>query len=683
MYLLMDLTLTMQEDLRSIRQFAGDLVARMKVLSSDFRIGFGSFIDKTVAPFADTINTEFPCAEDAEVRRITAEQCDPVYAFRHRLDLTDNATLLQEQLDNALLSASPDHPESLLDALLQVAVCESEVGWRVKGQSRRIVLAITDGDYHYALDGKLGGLVAQPDAQCRLSSTGEYEDARLYDYPSSAFISDVLNDNRITPIFAVPSQVRSVYDGLAAAIRSASVGTLAADASDIITLVEDQYRILASTVVPLLSTTPELPPDMLSVTVLPLNDCGLGALRVDTADVCESIVFPNTVDYRVTVSAAPEACRIFGNQSISAQIQFIGFGNVDIDISLACDCGCGDPEPDSAMCNGEGTFECSTCICDDNIGGVQCTCPVGGAELGCIDPLDMTGSVCNGVGQCECGECVCDQISQESELVFQGSYCQYNPLNCPIARDDSGQFKPCAGHGECINSVCQCNEQFTGGACECTLDNSTCMDPAGIPGDDLCSGEGECQCGLCICNDYSLTFGRYCEECVRCRTSCSRVSPCVRCSLLPGVECSDECEGRVTLINDTTLMASDLKVCSVREGSCEVRYRISEAIEGDESDIFVVLDMGQSALSVLLGGSADCNPAPLIWPIFVGIILGIVVVGILAVVLWRCCTYLGEYLEYRQWMKSVEDQSARTGDNPLFVDPNAKYQNPRYRGQSS
>ncbi len=38
-------------------------------------------------------------------------------------------------------------------------------------------------------------------------------------------------------------QVRSVYDGLAAAIRSASVGTLAADASDIITLVEDQYRV--------------------------------------------------------------------------------------------------------------------------------------------------------------------------------------------------------------------------------------------------------------------------------------------------------------------------------------------------------------------------------------------------------------------------------------------------------
>ena len=63
----------------------------------------------------------------------------------------------------------------------------------------------------------------------------------------------------------------------------------------------------------------------------------------------------------------------------------------------------------------------------------------------CSDPLDMTGTVCNGVGQCECGKCVCDRISEESELVFQGPYCQYNPLNCPIARDDSGQFKPCAG----------------------------------------------------------------------------------------------------------------------------------------------------------------------------------------------------------------------------------------------
>lgn len=40
------------------------------------------------------------------------------------------------------------------------------------------------------------------------------------------------------------------------------------------------------------------------------------------------------------------------------------------------------------------------------------------------------------------------QISEDSSLLFSGPYCQYNPLNCPLARDDSGAFKPCAGRLE-------------------------------------------------------------------------------------------------------------------------------------------------------------------------------------------------------------------------------------------
>lgn len=107
------------------------------------------------------------------------DDCDSVYAYRHRLNLTSDGTLLNDELNNAKLSASPDHPESLLDALLQVAVCEvccderereregypcylnyvvhaqEEVGWRVKGQSRRLIVAVTDGDYHFALDGRV------------------------------------------------------------------------------------------------------------------------------------------------------------------------------------------------------------------------------------------------------------------------------------------------------------------------------------------------------------------------------------------------------------------------------------------------------------------------------------------------------------------------------------------------
>ncbi len=32
---------------------------------------------------------------------------------------------------------------------------QDELGWSPRGQTRRIVMVMTDGDYHYALDGKV------------------------------------------------------------------------------------------------------------------------------------------------------------------------------------------------------------------------------------------------------------------------------------------------------------------------------------------------------------------------------------------------------------------------------------------------------------------------------------------------------------------------------------------------
>ena len=85
---------------------------------------------------------------------------------------------------------------------------------------------------------------------------------------------------------------------------------------------------------------------------------------------------------------------------------------------------------------------------------------------------------------------------------------------------------------------------------------------------------------------------------------------------------------------------SELKVCSFRDGSCEVRYTIGTDVRGNEDTIHVLMDETQPSVVMLRGGSSDCNPPQQIWPIFVGIILAIIVVGLLAVVLWRCCTYL-------------------------------------------
>ncbi len=84
-----------------------------------------------------------------------------------------------------------------------------------------------------------------------------------------------------------------------------------------------------------------------------------------------------------------------------------------------------------------------------------------------------------------------------------------------------------------------------------------------------------------------------------------------------------------------------MKICSLREGSCEVRYFLGVDVQGNEETIQIFRDPSQSSLVTLGEGSNRCNPPTQIWPIFVGIILGTIFVGILVIILWRCFTYLG------------------------------------------
>ncbi len=70
-----------------------------------------------------------------------------------------------------------------------------------------------------------------------------------------------------------------------------------------------------------------------------------------------------------------------------------------------------------------------------------------------------------------------------------------------------------AGNGECTNSRCECMDGYTGGACDCPTNTSSCRPEGSSEGMTLCSGVGECICGQCVCNNYSVNFGRFCEQC--------------------------------------------------------------------------------------------------------------------------------------------------------------------------
>ena len=48
----------MENDLESLRSLGQQLGERMQNITRDFRLGFGSFVDKTVMPYISTIDSK-------------------------------------------------------------------------------------------------------------------------------------------------------------------------------------------------------------------------------------------------------------------------------------------------------------------------------------------------------------------------------------------------------------------------------------------------------------------------------------------------------------------------------------------------------------------------------------------------------------------------------------------------
>lgn len=81
-------------------------------------LGFGSFVDKTVLPFVNTHPEKLknPCPSKDK-------QCQPPFAFKHILSLTDDAEKFESEVGKQYISGNLDAPEGGLDAMMQAAVC--------------------------------------------------------------------------------------------------------------------------------------------------------------------------------------------------------------------------------------------------------------------------------------------------------------------------------------------------------------------------------------------------------------------------------------------------------------------------------------------------------------------------------------------------------------------------------
>uniref|UniRef100_A0A2I2ZH39 Integrin beta n=1 Tax=Gorilla gorilla gorilla TaxID=9595 RepID=A0A2I2ZH39_GORGO len=244
LYYLMDLSYSMKDDLERVRQLGHALLVRLQEVTHSVRIGFGSFVDKTVLPFVSTVPSKLrhPCPT-------RLERCQSPFSFHHVLSLTGDAQAFEREVGRQSVSGNLDSPEGGFDAILQAALCQEQIGWR---NVSRLLVFTSDDTFHTAGDGKLGGIFMPSDGHCHLDSNGLYSRSTEFDYPSVGQVAQALSAANIQPIFAVTSAALAVYMSdppeLSKLIPKSAVGELSEDSSNVVQLIMDAYNSLSSTV---------------------------------------------------------------------------------------------------------------------------------------------------------------------------------------------------------------------------------------------------------------------------------------------------------------------------------------------------------------------------------------------------------------------------------------------------
>uniref|UniRef100_UPI00358E51B5 integrin beta-6-like isoform X3 n=1 Tax=Myxine glutinosa TaxID=7769 RepID=UPI00358E51B5 len=622
LYYLMDLSASMFDDLGKIKTLGTTLADSMLKLTRNFRIGFGTFVEKPLSPFVKTL-PEFmnnPCRQDL-FSLVGYKDCRPTFCFQHVLPLTPKASRFNAHVEEQNVSGNLDSPESGFDAILQVAVCKDQIGWR--SEAMHLLVYVTDADSHFALDGKMAGLVVPHDGQCHLNEQNMYDMDTRMDYPSLGMVIDKLTENNIQLIFAVTKKWMGHYAELRSEIE--------------------------------LEVMEQLEGVKLSFTALCHNGTvNPGQKRCTNVKEGDKVTFNVTVELTECLDAPQQVT-----------LKPVGLRDtLHFELTSVCNCECeSNGEPPSPRCsNGHGSLVCGICSCLPGYFGPQCECSSemkSEAASATCRPDDGQGAECSARGQCTCGSCNC--YDSDYGRVY-GQHCECDDFSCI---HHGGHL--CSGHGDCDCGSCHCHVGWTGENCNCSTDITGCLDDSG----SLCSSRGQCVCGKCSCK--SGAFGSQCEICPTCDDPCSAQRTCVECLYHAygnsNANCTQECGGHLVK-HLSELPHNDISLCTyMNSEGCLVNFTYG-------SD-----DSGAIFLSALKG--SDCPKSQAVMPIVVGLVVGVVVIGLVVLLLWKM---LVTFHDRREFAKFEEDRSrARWGmsTNPLYRPTTSTFRNVNYRGNQS
>ncbi|XP_028249270.1 integrin beta-5 [Parambassis ranga] len=638
LYYLMDLSLSMKDDLDTIRNLGTKLAQEMGKLTSNFRLGFGSFVDKNMSPFSYTAPKyqENPCNGYK-----LFPNCVPTFGFRHILSLTDKVDRFNEEVQKQMVSRNRDAPEGGFDAILQAAVCKEEIGWRK--EAYHLLVFATDDVPHLALDGRLGGLVQPHDGQCHLNDRNEYSASTKMDYPSLALLGEKLAENNIFLIFAVTKRLYVIYKNFTALIPGTTVEILDQDSKNVIQLIINAYNNIRSKVELSVWDHPE---DIsLSFTATCQDGKPLPGLRK-----CADLKIGDTVSFNVSVEA--RSCPTRGSDQ-SFTIKPVGFKDrLEVAVDYQCDCGCSrTAQTNSSICSSIGTYNCGMCRCEPGYLGARCECQEGEASSMYLSACrEAEGKqICSGRGECSCNQCLC----YESEFgKIYGSYCECDDFSCARHKGIL-----CSGHGECHCGECKCHAGYIGDNCNCSTETSSCISDDG----QMCSGRGSCVCGRCQCTEPGA-FGDTCEKCPTCPDACGTKRECIECRLFNSGRLADNqtcqrlCKDEIITVETLKTEEPGAVLCLYKtDNDCVMKFTYSEHASG------------QSILTALK--EPECGGGPDALMVLLAVVGSILLVGVVLLAAWKLVITIHDRREFARFQSARSRARYEMASNPLYKQP--------------
>ena len=664
-YVLMDLSASFENDLTTVQALAPLLPLTLRNVSSDFLIGFGTYVDKPILPFTSNSQLKgYACS---------LPDCDRPFAYHHIVALTNSSDLFNSSVHDAVVSTNVDNPEGTIEAMLQAVVCDDIIGWR--DNSRKILLVMTDDTMHTAGDGVLAGITKPSDGLCHteydpILNRTMYSAALSQDYPSIGLVKEALVAMNIVPIFAVADSNLLAYYGNVSSLFDGFSLSLSQNSENLREVLQEAYSNVVST-----ARLNFVLPDYISVKVE--ANCPPNSTFLPETNECSSIG-SGTADFFIsfTLNSCPEKFRNGQTETITVNVP--GFGSFDVQIGGHCACECENTTvPSSPLCSNNGAFSCGVCECNSGWSGPSCNCSTA------MCPLGPNNQVCSGEsrGQCVCGQCVCKQPTNSVPGVatprIEGDACECSNYECET--DSNGLV--CSGRGTCTCSngtyACQCDRStvsgfyYNGTYCQCSHDN--CID-TGSNASAICSGRGDCDPCQGSCNCHTGFIGEYCSLSFTGRPLCTANEECVKCFAKAAKDSTVSCS-HLSCTEYSTLSASqDIST-----------YTIPDTIDDSTSDcsistvecsyIYYVAVSLNSSITVYEVEPEVCLPIP-IWAIAVIIVISLLLIGALILIIVKLIFVYRDHSEYKTFLYEVNQSKRMQQENPVYLNPITETLNP-------